>query len=25
MFLRSLPGLSDITGLSGVIHFSAWP
>lgn len=24
-FLRSLPGLGDIQGLSGIIHFSAWP
>ena len=24
-FLRSLPGLGDIQGLSGIIHLSAWP
>jgi carboxypeptidase C (cathepsin A) len=25
MFLRSLPGLNDISGLAGVVHLSAWP
>lgn len=25
MFLRSLPGLGDISELSGMIHISAWP
>jgi hypothetical protein len=24
MFIRSLPGLGDISGLQGLIHISAW-
>lgn len=24
-FLRSLPGLGDITGLSGLVHLAPWP